>query len=856
MAFRTTLALLVMLGGTGVACADEPSPRIIRSLNDSWHFLADISSGNELAAPKKALWERVRLPHTWNGHDAFDKASGYHRGLGTYRRVLPPDSSWKGRRVFLYCEGANQVAEVFLNADLVGRHSGGYTAFCFDLTKYIRVNAPDTLTIRVDNRHDPQIPPLDADFNFYGGLYRDVWLILTDDIHIDLLDHAGPGVYLDTSTLTAGLAIVRVRARVVNECTNPREVRMVHRIVDGGGAIVAAAETVLTLAGASTLTAALQCTPIRHPLLWSPESPVLYTVRSELHAGGQLRDVVISKFGLRTVAVGANGFLLNGAPVRLVGTNRHQDFPELGNALPDSFHRRDVHIVKDNGFNFLRLAHYPQDPAVLDEADRAGLLLWEEIPVVNGITASDSFAANAERMLTEMIHQHYNHPSVVIWGLMNEPLLRLPDPLPVGYAEAVVMLARRLQALARREDPGRPTSLAISHGELPRDSGLSEVTDILGLNLYFGWYYGTVGDLGQFLDDLHTQRPDRPLLVSEYGAGTDQRVHTTAPERFDFSSQYGQYLHEQSFPQLRERPYLLGSAIWNQFDFGSSHRQDTRNALNQKGIWFFDRTPKDIAFYYKACLADRPVLHIGREQRERAGSRPEDGRQALRVYTNADQVELTLDGQVIGTQSVANYSTSFELTLRDGLHRIECKGLRGGMAVHDQAEIAFSDRTMLFAGSKGGSVEFGVNVGGLCSVIDPTGFVYESDRAFVPGSWGYVGGVDRRDHHRVYGSGLDPLYQSARDSIDGYRLDVPDGFYELVMGFQEPVYDGAGHRVFRVEINGMPVLSELDLAAGAGRWTAVEIRTVLDVEGGEGIHIRFLPVRGAPILSALRLLKR
>ena len=340
-----------------------------------------------------------------------------------------------------------------------------------------------------------------------------------------------------------------------------------------------------------------------------------------------------------------DGFHLNGEPLALHGTNRHQDHAGLGNALPDAYHRRDVQIVKDTGFNFLRLAHYPQDPAVLDATDALGLAVWEEIPVVNTITMSEAFAANAERMLVEMIRQHYNHPSVVMWGYMNEVLLRMPDPTPEGYVAAVRGLAERLDAIAKREDPHRLTAMAFSNGEVVMDSGMQDIADVFGMNLYFGWYYDDFAALGTFLDSLHTAHPDRPLMISEYGAGTDERVHSAAPRAFDFSVEYGAAFHRSSFAQILARAYLVGSAVWNQFDFGSNHRQDTKNALNQKGLLLLrphaeghratGTAPSSLTS--RCCISSASTRTAHRASGEAT--------QPVSVYSNAARVTLRANGE-------------------------------------------------------------------------------------------------------------------------------------------------------------------------------------------------------------------
>ncbi|HLE57719.1 MAG TPA: glycoside hydrolase family 2 TIM barrel-domain containing protein, partial [Rhodothermia bacterium] len=539
-----------------------------------------------------------------------------------------------------------------------------------------------------------------------------------------------------------------------------------------------------------------------------------------------------------------------GKPIRLNGTNRHQDYPGFGNAVPDWVHRKDVAIVKDNGFNFLRLAHYPQDPVVLEETDRLGLVVWEEIPIVNIITMSDTFDRNSETMLIEMIRQHYNHPSIFMWGYMNEVMLREPRPVPEGYYVRLLALTKHLESVLKKEDPSRISVMAQSVGEVYNGKGLSEVTDILGMNLYFGWYYDDFDTLGVFLDRLHRDHPDRPLLVSEYGAGHDERVHTREPVAFDFSSEHAQNFHLASFEILNQRPYVVGSAVWNQFDFGSEGRQDTKNAINQKGLYFHDRTPKDIAYYYRAALLDEPVLHIANEWSRRAGSRPEDAVQPVWVYSNAEEVELTVNGRPVSVRKAANRRAEWTVRLNDGANRIGALAPGDGDVMMHDAVIEYDDRTSLFgSGVRPGDL-LAVNAGANYQFIGRDGVVWEEDREYEPGSWGYVGGRARRVHNRILGVDDDPLYQATRDGADRYKFDVVDGVYEVEIRMAETDKE-SDRTAFDVVANGESVWSDVDLAGTVGRFAAVSRRVVLDVRSGEGLAVTFEPAAASTVAGIL-----
>ena len=825
------------------------------SINDNWRFTLNEQADAQSVEFDDQTWPQISLPHTWNAEDAFVKEQAYFRGIGWYRRILSIPESLRGKRIFLYFEGANQIADVFLNGQELGRHVGGYSAFAFDATAHISVGDTNLLAVRVDNSHHADIPPLNADFTFYGGIYRDAWLIATQPVHIDVLDYASPGVYISTPGVSEGASRVNIRGRLVNDAAKQQAVQIRHRITDPAGLEIARIEESLLIPGNDVVEFEQTSDEIAKPKLWSPSSPNLYRVDTQVLINDQLVDEISNPLGFRWFSVdGRKGFFLNGKPLKLYGTNRHQDWPGFGSALPDWAHRRDLQIIKNDGFNFLRLAHYPQDPAVLAEADRLGLLIWEETPLVNLITTTPEFAQNCKNMLLEMIRQHYNHPSIVMWGYMNEIMLRRPESLPEGYYEKLLNLSQQLESLTRKEDPVRLTVTAQSNEEVYNGKGISDLPDILGMNLYFGWYYHDFAVLGDFLDELNRKHPDRPLLVSEYGAGSDDRVHTADPKRFDFSTQYQQRFHEENFREILERDYMVGSAIWNQFDFGSGHRQDTRNAINQKGIYYFDRTPKDIAYFYRAHLLESPVLHIAvRDHDLRCGSSAEDGNQVITVYSNLTSVHLFLNDNLLGGKRPENATARWAVRLKPGENTLRAQGDSPAGQIEDQWTITYQDRSGFFSDARSPVREIAVNVGGHYHYTDASGLIWEAEQACLRSQRGTAEGEARRTHHRIYGSDDDPLFQSARVGATSYRFAVPDGKYRVELGFAEVENVSPDQRVFDVSVNGAMVFRKLDLLSQAGRYRAVLRSLILTVNNGDGIHIELEPSAGEPLLNAVRL---
>jgi beta-galactosidase len=526
--------LLFLLIGTLVSTGSSQGGRLRFTINDGWLFAgADVSDGEKNGIDTGG-WQRVDLPHTWNIADTLDDAPGYRRGVSWYRKRLELGSELRGKRTFLYFEGVNQTADVFVNEKPAGSHVGGYTAFVFDITSLVKLGEPNMLAVKVDNSLVNDIPPLDADFNMHGGIYRDVWIIAANDGHFKITDMAGPGLVIRTE-LGGGSRPspaevserVDVSGVVVNAADTVRKFDILTRILDKDGFQVAATARGLTVPARSEGAFTHNPAYVRRAKLWSPDDPYLYTVSTVLRENGQDLDEIRQPLGFRSYRFDpAEGFFLNGKPLKLRGTNRHQDYKGFGNAVPDDLQVRDLEIIKETGFNFVRLAHYPQDPSVLAAADRLGLMLWEEIPVVNVVHISEAFNRNSETMLREMIRQHRNHPSVILWGYMNEVFLRAPKT--DAQVRATVDLARRLEKIAREEDPGRLTAIAFDHGarEIYHTSGLSQITHVVGWNLYFGWYHDTFDDFGRFIDEQHRRFPYRPLFISEYGANADRRVHS------------------------------------------------------------------------------------------------------------------------------------------------------------------------------------------------------------------------------------------------------------------------------------------------------------------------------------------
>jgi beta-galactosidase len=848
-------------------------------LNADWSFYrGEIGNG---AAPSLdvAGWAAVSLPHTWNDADTLDDERGYYRGPGWYRRSLEIPNGDPKKRLFLYFEGANQVADVYVEGQRVGGHVGGYQAFSVEITEQVRhlpPGSPATVAVRVDNSHSDDIAPLSGDFTFYGGIYRNVWLVVTDQVHIDLLDHASSGVYVTTPQVSAASAIVAVRTRVVNQSTKDESIRLSHDIYDAAGRVVSSTRLRVKLAAGEVRELQQELPAIARPSLWSPEAPNLYSVSTVVaNDGAGKADRVDVPLGFRWYSYdAASGFSLNGAPYPLRGVNRHQDIVGKGNALTDEEHYRDVQIIREMGANVLRLAHYPQAPAVLEAADELGLILWEEAPLVNAVTPTEAFRTNSLTMQREMIRQHFNHPSVIFWGYMNEILLMGPRPQPAGYQEYLVALTRELEALTRAEDPQRITVMAMNRDTADRYNtwGLADIPMVAAWNLYWGWYYGYLAGFAEFLDDQHSRFPNRALWVSEYGADTDSRLHWKNAEDLpvnpstgrvsyqEQSAEFGQLFNETYINAINERPWLVGTTLWAQFEFGSENRTGTIPHVNQKGIMHFDRTPKDVVHLYRSHWLPNPVLQIAsREWNHRVGNASagsSTATQPVKVYSNLEQVELLINDVSLGVKAPgAGRTVTWDVPFKNGVNKLTAKSRDPRHSqVRDDVEVQFSLIPFPLASGAPTFSRLAVNAGGIVQYIDPNQLVWAEDQDYQTGGWGAVGGTSGWISNAwINKSPEDPLYQTYRSGMSAYRFDVPPGNYEVFLRFAEPSANAAGARVFNVRLNDTPLVTSLDLFATAGRTTAHDVRGSVSVAPGGSLTAYFDKLVGDPVVSGIEV---
>lgn len=638
-------------------------------LNDNWQF----RFGHQV---EKSTVARVDLPHTWNAQDALSGRTDYKRGLGHYERRLFVPADWKGQRLYLRFEGANSIADLFVNGRHAGQHRGGYGAFVFEITDYVDYGKANTLRVSVNNAETLELMPLVGDFNFYGGLYRDVHLVRTGPTCISLLDHGSSGIRLVQDSVSKDYAAIRALVALSNGSDTATQAEVLLRLLDGDRE-VAAQRLTLTLPPDSSVEGSLPVS-LRRPHLWDGRrDPFRYRAEVSLWRNGHEVDRVEQPLGLRYYHIDPErGFFLNGRHLPLRGVCRHQDRSEVGNALRREHHDEDAAIMAEMGANAVRLAHYPQAEYFYDLMDRYGFIVWAEIPFVGpggysdeGFVNLPAFRQNGREQLVELIRQHYNHPSIVVWGLFNELSMRGDDPVPY---------IKELNDLAHREDPTRLTVAASN-----TDGALNFVTDAMAWNRYDGWYGGTPAGLGQWLDHMHTTHPDLRIAISEYGAGAslyhqqDTLVKTVATS-FWHPENWQTHYHMTNWREISARPFVWGSFIWNLFDFGAAHRHEgDRVGINDKGLVSFDRrTRKDAFYFYKANWnKEVPLLYLA-ERRCTRRTRPV---QTFMAFTNQPEAELFVNGTSCGHAKTDSLGTVRwnGVRLRPGQNEIRVVSGRG-----------------------------------------------------------------------------------------------------------------------------------------------------------------------------------
>jgi beta-galactosidase len=670
---------LFWTGFISIAAASGASSRVDSLLDSDWRFKSGEIAGAEQAGFNDGDWQAVTLPHNW-GWEQAQKGEAYYRGPGWYRRSLDL-APQPGRRYFLRFGAAGSVADVYLNGVPLGQHRGAFGAFCFEITKQLSPGGTNLLAVRANNAPERDVAPLSGDFCVFGGLYRPVHLIETDEIDFCLTDHASPGAAWSQTRVTDEQAVLDVTAQISNSTKRKEESILAALVFDASGKRVAATEQPVTIVPNVTAPFTLRV-EVPQPHLWNGrQDPYLYKAVLELRSkDGTVRDAVEQPLGLRFYSVDPDhGFFLNGKPYHLHGVNRHQDRPDKGWAISEADMEEDVELVKELGCTVIRCAHYQHSDYFYSLCDRAGILVWAELPQVNEIDPSPQFAETSRNQLLDLIRQNINHPSIFVWSLFNELWPGRPDP----HREL-----QDLKIVANGEDPTRPTIAATSNEQLPQ---MNRIPDWLGWNIYPGWYsgWGSNNDFGSIIDRGRSISRHGGLCISEYGAGANVEQHEQNPRQPKTDGQWHPeewqaVVHEAAWAAMKSRPFVWGTFVWCMFDFTSYTRHEGGMlGRNDKGLMTYDRkTKKDAFYFYQANWSDKPVLYIAsRRFAERTNAVTD-----VKMYSNARKVELLLNGisqgeRADGTNCVYVWKN---VELKPGENHVQARAQRDSQTLGDE----------------------------------------------------------------------------------------------------------------------------------------------------------------------------
>jgi len=623
--------------------------------NDNWTF------------EKEGKIENISIPHTWNAKDG-QGTSTYYRGECKYEKTFNKPQMGDNQQAYIEFRGVNSSAKVLINGTEVVSHDGGYSTFRANITKYLKDE--NVLTVYADNSPNDRVYPQKADFTFYGGIYRDVYLVIVDEAHFDL-DYFGGNGFLITPDIDGNKATVSFEAFVTSKTTAVK-VTVTSMENDVVGTVDLSYDET-----ASKFVGSFEITDIHR---WDGLSdPYLYSATAKAYTGDEETDAVSTKFGLREYSFDPEkGFFLNGRSYPLHGVSRHQDRLGVGNALTKEMHAEDMDLILSVGANSIRLAHYQHDQYFYDLCDEKGIVAWAEIPYIT--VHMPTGRENTISQMKELIVQNYNHASIICWAISNEISLH-------GVTEDLLENHKILNDLIHEMDPKRVSAMA-NLFMLETDSPLVTLPDIRGYNLYYGWYVGDMEDNDEWFDKFHKEHPDVVIGLTEYGADSTIKLQSPLPEKGDFTENYQAVYHEHMLKMFETRPYIWGTYVWNMFEFAAAGRNEAGDpGKNHKGLITFDRkVAKDAYYIYKAYWTSEPMIHLcGKRYHDRVEEKTE-----IKVYTNIDAVTVYVDGIAIGTKKAEHHVVKFEADIT-GTHTIKAVAVINGqedVLLYDEMEIS------------------------------------------------------------------------------------------------------------------------------------------------------------------------
>lgn len=675
----------------------EKGLRQTTNINKGWEYL-ECNAETFEAALANENWKDIDLPHTWNAIDATDLAPGYRRDGSWYRKDIEISNNSAGQVFQLYFEGVNITSKVYVNGKNVGEHIGGYIGFNLDITDAVK-EGNNQILVYANNGYNPEvIPSQKSDFFIYGGITRDVWLKTLPAVHVNDLKITTPKVTSNNAALNAKVLIRNLK-------NNKLSVEAV--LADNDGNVVKTA--VFDVVDNS---ADINFTNITNPNLWDTKNPYLYNLTVALLEDGKTIDEVNENVGFRWFEFKDYGaFYLNGKRLKLRGTHRHEEHAGVGSAMSNIQHRADMELIKEMGANFVRLAHYPQDPEIYKACDELGILVWDELPWCRGGLGNDAWKKNTKNMVKEIIEQNYNHPSVILWSLGNE-IYWLPDFEGGDDIGQLKEYLSELNDYAHKLDPTRKTAIRKFYEG-------SDIVDVFSPSIWSGWYSGSYKSYQKAVDKY--KKEYKHFLHTEYGGSSHVGRHTENPitgegkiqadgwqeaivqndvpniaKVGDWSENYIVDLFDWHLRISENDTAFVGNAQWAFKDFGTPLRPE--NAIpyiNQKGLVDRNNNPKDAFYVFKSYWNDTtPFTYIeSHTWTERQG--PKGLKRAVSVYSNCQEVELFLNGKSIGTKkrNIKNFPAAglnWNVPFKDGKNTLLALGkTKTGDVVKDELNVNY-----------------------------------------------------------------------------------------------------------------------------------------------------------------------
>ncbi|NJC26887.1 glycoside hydrolase family 2 protein [Neolewinella antarctica] len=684
----------------------DPAPGTIASrtlinLNDGWKY-SENNTDNLVDLDGTTDWTEIDLPHTWNQWDAMDPVPGYRRDASWYQKELTIDEQ-ADARYHLYFEGSNITTDVYVNGTRAGGHVGGYVGFEVDITDQVKPGQKNSISIRVDNSYNPHvIPSQKADFFIYGGITRDLWLKVLPATFI-------ANVTVSTSSVNKDLARTQVKVSLNRKDLLGRNHTVRCQLKDTNGRVVGELEIDTRDLDDQGL---IDLPELQSPALWSPESPNLYTVVTQLLDGDELLDKQTSTIGYRWYRFDPYGaFYLNDERLLLRGTHRHEEHAGYGAAMPNELHVRDVSMMKEMGVNFLRLGHYPQDPEVYRTCDELGIIVWDELPWCRGGLGDEEWQANTQRLLREQITQNYNHPSIFFWSLGNE-IYWMPEFEDGGNEQRMNTFLTKLNNIAHDLDPGRQTAIRKYYAG-------AELVDVFSPSIWSGWYAGVYTNYRNTLQE--NQKKYKQFLHMEYGGSSHVGRHTETPitgtgsvsendwaevsnqvnvkniaKGGDWTESYIVDLFDYHLSVSETLPGFAGNAQWAFKDFGTPLRpQNAIPYMNQKGLVDRAGKPKDAYYVYKSYWGKEPFAYIeSHTWTHRRG--PEGKLRNVPVFSNCDEVELVYNGQALGRKTrdieqAPACGLNWDIDFKEGPNKLLANAYEDGQLVSTDTLTVFYD---------------------------------------------------------------------------------------------------------------------------------------------------------------------